>query len=404
MTKKQKIYFDYAATTPIDPEVLKAMMPYLKEKYGNASSLHSFGQEAMAGVDWARKKVADFLGCQPKEIIFTSGATESDNLAVRGVLAALRKKFNKLEKELHIITSSIEHPAILETCQYMEKVGYQVSYLPITPKGLVKIESVEKAVRPETGLISIMYVNNEIGTIQPIAEIGKLLKKINQERLKNNLPRIYFHTDAVQAVNYCDCNVNYLGVDLLSISGHKIYGPKGIGALYIRKGTPIKPIQYGGQHERGIRSGTLNTTGIVGLGKAIELVKKEQKTENNKEIVKLRDKLVKEIVKTTPKVCLNGDVVNRVPANIHFSFQGIEGESLMLMLDLEGISVSTGSACASGKLEPSHVLTAMGKEAEIAHGSIRITLGKYTSEKDIDNFLKLLPKMVKKLRQMSPFK
>lgn len=399
MPKKPRIYLDYAATTPVDPAVLRAMLPYFKENFGNASSLHSFGQKAMAGVSEARKKVADFLGCQPKEIIFTSGATESDNLAIRGVLAALQKKDTKL----HVITSAIEHPAVLETCQHMEKSGFLVTYLPVTPKGLVTMESIEKAIKPETVLVTIMYVNNEIGTIQPIPEIGTLLKKINQERKAKNLPKIYFHTDAVQAINYCDCDVNHLGVDLLSLSGHKIYAPKGVGALYVRDNTPIKPIQYGGHHEQGIRSGTLNTAGTVGLGKAIELVKKEQKKGFTK-MKKLRDKLINGINQNIHKVILNGDLNARVPNNINFSFFGVEGESLMLMLDLKGISVSTASACASGSLKPSHVLMATQHDQEMAHGSLRFTLGKYTTEKEIKTVLNVLPSIVQKLRKMSPFK
>lgn len=399
MPKKLKIYLDYAATTPVDPAVLKAMLPYFNVKYGNASSLHSFGQAAMAGVDEARKKVADFLGCQTKEMIFTSGATESDNLAIRGLISALAKK----DRKPHVITSTIEHPAVLETCQHLEQVGVAVTYLPVTPKGLVTIESVEKAIRPETTLVTIMYVNNEIGTIQPIAEIGQLLKKVNQERIKNSLPKIYFHTDAVQALNYCDCQVDKLGVDLLSLSGHKIYGPKGIGVLYVRKGTAIRPIQFGGHHEQGIRSGTLNVTGIVGLGKAIELVEKEQ-ARGFAKMKKLRDKLIDAINKNIPRVNLNGDLEKRTPNNVNFSFSGVEGESLMLMLDLAGISVSTASACASGSLQPSHVLMAIYHNTEIAHGSLRFTLGKGTTEKEIEVVLKVLPLMVKKLRQMSPFK
>jgi len=399
MPKKLKIYLDHAATTPVDPLVLKAMIPYFNEQYGNASSLHSFGQSAMAGVDTARKKVADFLGCQPKEIIFTSGATESDNLAIRGLISALAKK----DRKPHVITSAIEHPAVLETCQHLEKVGAEVSYLPVTLKGLVTVESVEKAIKPETALVTIMYVNNEIGTILPIEEIGRMLKKVNQERIRNRLPKIYFHTDAVQALNYCDCQVDKLGVDLLSLSGHKIYAPKGIGALYVRRGTPIKPIQFGGHHEQGIRSGTLNVAGIVGLGKAIELVKKEQ-VRGFAKMKKLRDSLINGINKNISKVNLNGDLEKRTPNNVNFSFFGIEGESLMLMLDLAGISVSTASACASGSLQPSHVLMAMHNNPELAHGSLRFSLGKSTTEKEIEAVLKVLPTMVKKLRKMSPFK
>ena len=399
MLKKPKIYFDHAATTPIDPEVLEAMLPYLKEKYGNASSLHSFGQEAKAAVEQARDQLANFLGCQAKEIVFTSGATESDNLAIRGLASALSKK----DKKINVITSAIEHPAVLETCQHLERTGVAVTYLPVTTKGLVTLESVEKAIKPETVLVSIMYVNNEIGTIQPIAAIGQLLKEINQQRIKDNLPKIYFHTDAVQAVNYCDCNVNGLGVDLLSLSGHKIYAPKGVGALYKKQRTPIQPIQYGGHHEQGMRSGTLNVAGIVGLGKAIELVKKERKQESAR-LKKLRDKLIEGVLKNVPRVAVNGDLEQRVVSNANFNFQGIEGESLMIMLDMAGVAVSTGSACASGSLNPSHVLLAIGLSQADTHGSLRVTLGRETKESDIDYFISVLPAMVQKLRNMSPFK
>lgn len=390
----QKIYFDNAATTAIDPEVLKEMMPYLKEKYGNASSLHGFGQEAANAVEQARKRVADFLVCKDKEIIFTSGATESDNLAIRGVCETLKSRLNKNYSDLHIITSSIEHPAVLETCQYLEKIGVKFDYLPVTKDGLVVIETLKKAINAKTVLVSIMYVNNEIGTIQPIAEIAGMLKNLKQ--------KIYFHTDAVQAVNCCNCNVDYLGVDLLSLSAHKIYGPKGIGALYVRKGTPIKNIQYGGHHEQGIRSGTLNVAGIVGLGKAVELVKKEQK--NIVKFKKLKEKLIKGVKKLVPDVKINGHTEKSAPFHINFSFKNIEGESIMLMLDLEGISVSTGSACASGSLKPSHVLSAIGVDPEIAHGSIRISLGKYNTEAEIDKFLKVIPAIINKLKKMSPLK
>jgi len=402
--KKQKIYLDHSATTPIDPNVLVAMMPYLKENFGNASSAHSFGQEAMKGVDEARDRIAQFLGCKSKEIIFTSGATESDNLAIRGVINALKEKYK--DKPLQVITSSIEHPAILEPCRELEKEGIRVTYLPVTDKGLVEVKGVRQAITDETALISIMYVNNEVGTIQPIAEIGKLVKEIKEERVEkgNKLPLI-FHTDAVQAVNYCNCKVSELGVDLMSISGHKIYGPKGIGGLYLKENTPMRPIQFGGHQERGIRSGTLNVAGIVGLGKAIELLSQESRVKSQKSKIKeLRDKLINGVLKTVPDVQVNGDLEKRVPSNANFCFRNVEGESILLMLDLEGIAVSTGSACASGSLEPSHVLIAMGISEEIAHGSIRVTLGRFTTEKEINKFLEVLPPIIKRLRKMSPLK
>lgn len=400
--KKDKIYLDHSATTPIDPEVLAAMLPYLKETFGNASSAHSFGQEAMKGVDWAREIIAEFLGSKPKEIIFTSGATESDNLAIRGVIAAIKKKFG--DKKLHIITSSIEHPAILEPCREMEKDGVRVTYLPVTSKGLVQAEDVKKAVNEETVLVSIMYVNNEVGTIQPVAEIGKIVKELRSERVgKGNKLPLAFHTDAVQAVSYCNSKVDELGVDMISISGHKIYGPKGIGALYVREGTPIGPIQFGGHHERGIRAGTLNVSGIIGLGKAIEIVNRQQKAESSK-IKKLRDKLITGVLKNIPESQLNADLEQRIPSNAHLSFRNVEGESVLLTLDLEGIAVSTGSACSSGSLSPSHVLLAMGLSEEIAHGSLRITLGRFTTEKEINRLLEILPQIINRLRAMSPIK
>jgi cysteine desulfurase len=401
---RNKIYFDHSATTPVDPEVLRAMMPYLQDNFGNASSAHSFGQEAMKGVDSAREIIAEFLGAKPKEIIFTSGATESDNLVIQGVIKAVKDKHG--DKKIHIITSAIEHPAILEPCHELEKTGVKVTYLPVGSDGLVSVEEVQKSITEETVLISIMYVNNEVGTIQPISEIGDLVKIARTKRAQadNTMPLI-FHTDAVQAINYCNCKVNELGVDLMSISGHKIYGPKGIGALYAREGTPIRPIQIGGHQERGIRSGTLNTIGIVGLGKAIELVSRKQSSiAELRRIRELRDKLIASILKIIPESHVNGDLEKRVPSNAHFSFTNVEGESILLMLDLEGIAVSTGSACASGSLAPSHVLMAMGIPEEVAHGSLRVTLGRFTTEKEIDTLLEVLPSIIKKLRGMSPIK
>lgn len=394
MPQKSKIYLDHAATTPLDPKVFKAMTPYLKGKFGNPSSIHSFGQETRRAIDEARDRLAKFLNCQSKEIIFTSGATESNNLAIRGVSLALKAKGGK-----HIITSSIEHPAVLETCGALSKDGFKITYLPVTPKGLIKVEDVQKAIRPDTFLVTIIYVNNEVGIIQPIREIGKLIEKVNRTRKL----KIIFHTDAVQAINYCHCNVDWLHVDLLSLSGHKIYGPKGIGALYFRLGTPIRPIQSGGHHEFGLRPGTENVAAIVGLGKAIELVKKRSRIENKK-IASLRDRLIKGILQKIPGSQLNGDRNLRVPSNANFSFPDVEGESLLLMLDMEKIAVSTGSACSSGSLEPSHVLTAMGIPSEISHGSLRITLGKDNTPKEIDKVLKVLPQIIRKLRKMSPLK
>lgn len=397
------IYLDHSATTPVDPAVAAAMRPYQTEVFGNASSVHSFGQKASQAVEKARMQVAQFLNCEPAEIYFTSGATEADNLVILGVAKAGD----------HLITSKIEHPAILEACREAEKRGVKVTYVNVDNRGILKLQELKKAIRPNTKLVSVMYVNNEVGTIQPIAEIGKMLEIIN----KFHRQKIYFHTDAAQAANYCDLDVQKLKVDLLSLSGHKIYGPKGIGALFVRKGINISPIQFGGHQEKGLRPGTYNTAGIVGLGKAVELintktprtspaaagsVRGRQKHENIR-IKKLRDYLIREVKKRIPGVVINGDLKNRTPNNINFSFKGAEGESILLMLDFSGIAVSTGSACSSGSLEPSHVLMAMGISPELAHGSLRITLGKNNTSSDVDEVIKVLPGIIAKLRKISPY-
>jgi len=410
----QKIYLDHSATTPIDPKVRKKIHPYMTDIFGNASSLHSFGQEAIKGVDWAREQLAKLFGCKFKEVIFTSGATESNNLALRGLLMALKNK--KLgsasakasadaDKKFHIITSKIEHPAILEVCQELVKEGLaEATYVNVDSKGIVKVDEIKEAIKDNTILVSIMYVNNEIGTIQPIRKIGELIENINSKRkLKNSFDKIYFHTDAVQAVNYCPMKADFLKADLITISGHKIYGPKGIGALYIKEGTPIKSITFGGHQEYNIRPGTYNVPGIVGLGAAIELVNNQSSIINN-QIEKLRDKLIAGLEKKIPDIQINGNMEKRVPSNANISFLGAEGESMLLMLDLEGIAVSTGSACASGSLEPSHVLRAMGIPAEECHASLRFTLGKFTTEKEINKVIEVLTKIVERLRKMSPVK
>ncbi|MCD6410549.1 cysteine desulfurase [bacterium] len=388
----KQIYLDYAATTPTDPEVLKTMMPYFKKEFGNPSSLHRFGQIALVAIDEARRKVAKFLNCQEDEIVFTGSATEANNLAIFGVTKALKKKGIKP----HIITSKIEHHAVLHPFEESEKQGIEVSFIAPNKEGIIKLESVKKAIKENTVFVSLMYANNEIGTIQPIEEIGQFLAKINKERKQ----RIYFHTDAVQAINYLDCNIKELGVDLLTLSAHKIYGPKGVGALFIKKGTPIKPIIYGGGHEFGLRSGTENVAGIVGLGKAIEL---GEKYKNDIErIKKLRDKIIEKVLKI-PNTRLNGLKEKRLPNNVNISISGVEGESLMIALDQQGIAVSTGSACSSRELKPSHVLLAIGLSPKEAHGSLRITLGRFTTEEEVDYFLKVLPNVVKRLREISPF-
>ncbi len=401
----KKIYLDHAATTPIDKEVLDEMMPYFSQKFGNPSSIHQFGQEAMEAVDKARQQVADFLGCSTSEIIFTSGATESNNMTIKGIINEVKSR--KLKVESHIVTSLVEHPCILNSCKTAEKEGVEVTYLKVDKDGLVSVEDLKKAIKKNTILISILYANNEVGTIEPIAEIGEMLKKINSEREKDKLSKIYFHTDAVQAINYLDCNVDNLDVDLLSLSGHKIYGPKGVGVLYVRQGTKIKSIQDGGEQENNLRAGTYNVPGIIGLGKAISLIPVGTRqclvptVLRGKEIKKLRDYFIDEVLKSIPNSQLNGSREFRLPHNINFSFKGVEGESLLMMLDADGIAVSTGSACSSASLKPSHVLIAMKIPPEIAHASIRLTLGKDTTKEDLDYVLKILKEKIEKLREIS---
>jgi cysteine desulfurase len=381
----KRIYLDYAATTPTDPEVIKAMEPFLFDKFGNPSSIHSFGQEAKKAIEDSREKLALFLGAKPEEIIFTSGGTESDNFAIFGVAYALEKKGN------HIITTAIEHHAVTEPCKFLEKKGFKVSYVGVDKSGLVSPQDIKEAITDKTILISVMHANNEIGTIQPIAEIGQIAREKG----------IYFHTDAVQTVGHLPVQVNELNVDLLSLSAHKFYGPKGAGAIYIRKGTRIERFLHGGDQERGRRASTHNTPGIVGLGKAIELCQDKMQDEADFQ-VRLRDKLIKEIPSKIPEVYLNGHQTKRLPNNVNFSIKYIEGESMLLNLDMLGIAASTGSACTSTSLEPSHVLLAIGLSHEIAHGSLRISLGRWTKEQDIEYFLEHLPKVVEKLRAMSP--
>jgi len=381
----RRIYLDYAATTPCDPEVLKAMEPYFFEKFGNPSSIHSFGQEAKAAIEESREKLASFLGAKPEEIIFTSGGTESNNFAVQGAAYAQEKKGN------HIITTAIEHHAITEPCKLLEKKGFKVTFVGVDKEGLVSAQDIKKAITDKTILISVMHANNEIGTIQPIAEIGKIAKEKG----------IYFHTDAVQAVGHIPTNVNDLNADLLSLSAHKFYGPKGVGALYVRKGTRIERFLHGGDQEKGRRASTHNTPGIVGLGKAIELCRDKMQEEAQFQMF-LRDRLIKEIKERIPEVYLNGHPQQRLPNNVNFSIKYIEGESILLNLDMLGIAASTGSACTSTSLEPSHVLLAIGLAHEIAHGSLRLTLGRWTTEEDINYLLEHLPSVVDKLRQMSP--
>jgi cysteine desulfurase len=393
MTFKQSIYLDNAATTPVDPFVFKKMQPYFSQKYGNPSSVHRLGEEARQAVEKARQQIADFLGCSAEEIYFTGSATESDNWVILGIVEKFRSQH--LVKS-HIITSAIEHKAILEPCRVLTKKGLaEVTLLPVNQDGLVNPKDLEKAVKKNTCLVSIMYANSEVGTVQPIRQIGQLIKRINRKRSRP----IVFHTDAVQAVNYLDCRVKYLGVDCLSLSGHKIYGPKGTSGLYIKKGTPISPLIRGGGHERGMRSGTENVPGIVGLAEAIKRVKNQKSKIKN--IKKLRDRLIKGILKSIPDARLNGSLKHRLPNNAHFSFKGAEGESIVMELSQRGIFTSTGSACASHSLKPSHVLLALGLSAEQAHCSVRFTLGRQTTARDIDYVLKVLPEIVDRLRKIS---
>ena len=379
------IYLDHAATTPVKNEVLEAMLPYFTEKYGNASSIYSKGRESKKAIEEAREKVAQAIGANAKEIFFTGSGTEADNWAIKGVAYANKAKGN------HIITTAIEHHAILHTCQYLENDGFEVTYLPVDENGLVTPKQVEDAIKPNTILISIMFANNEIGVVQPIGEIGRIARKKG----------IYFHTDAVQAIGNVPVNVVNMNIDLLSLSAHKLYGPKGVGALYIRKGTKTVSFMHGGAQERGRRASTENVPAIVGLGKAIELATNNI-DEYNKKLMALRDRTIEEIINKIPFVKLNGDRHQRLPGNVNFSFEFIEGESLLLMLDMKGIAASSGSACTSGSLDPSHVLLAIGLPHEIAHGSLRLTFGEENSDSDVDYLMEVLPAIVERLREMSP--
>ncbi len=385
MTEKRIIYLDHAATTPVKPVVMDAMIPYFTEHFGNPSSIYGMARESKKAIETARAQVAKALGAVPDEIYFTSGGSESDNWAIKGIAFANRKKGN------HIITSAIEHHAVLHTCQYLEKEGFSVTYLPVDSSGLIDPQELEKAITDKTILISIMYANNEIGTIEPVAELGAIAKK----------HKIYFHTDAVQAIGNVPIDVKAQNIDLLSLSAHKFYGPKGCGALYIRKGVKIDNLIHGGGQENRRRAGTENIAGIVGLGMAIELATVDIGG-HNALIAAMRDRLLKGILDTIPYSRLNGHTEKRLPGNLNVSFEFIEGESMLLWLDDEGICGSTGSACTSGSLEPSHVMLAIGLPHEIAHGSLRLTLGDANTEQDVDRVLDVLPKVVAKLREMSP--
>lgn len=382
----KRIYLDHSATTPVDPQVAELMMKYFVEYYGNPSSVHLYGREVRKALDEARTQVATLIGANPAEIAFTSGGTEADNLAIQGAAKARLKKGN------HLITSAIEHHAVLDTCKHLAKNGYELTILPVDEEGIISVDELKKAIRPETILVSIMHANNEVGSIQPIEEIGKITKEKD----------ILFHVDAVQSLGKCPIDVKAMNIDLLTISSHKIYGPKGVGALYIRKGVRVLPLMFGGAQERKIRSGTENAPGIIGFGKACELA--GQRMENEiAHLTNLRDKLIDGIISSIDNVKLNGPRGSkRLINNVNVSINFIEGESLLLSLDMIGVAASSGSACTSGSLDPSHVLLAMGLSHEVAHGSLRLSLGMQNTDEDIDFVLEELPKIVDRLREMSP--
>ncbi|MGQ9600357.1 MAG: cysteine desulfurase NifS [Anaerolineae bacterium] len=385
---KRTVYLDHAATTAVDPRVVEAMLPYWTEKYGNASSIYRLGREAARAMDEARQTVAEILNCTPNEVIFTSCGTESDNLALRGVAFDQRHRSGKN----HLITTTIEHHAIGHTMEQLEKYfGFEVSYVPVDRYGLVDPAEVERAIRPNTALISIIYANNEVGTIEPIAEIGDIARA----------HRIPFHTDAVQAGGSLSLDVKALQVDFMSLSAHKFYGPKGVGVLYARRGVPFLPTQTGGGHERNRRAGTENVPYIVGLATALRLAYEELE-ETNARLVRLRDRLIAGVLERIPDSQLTGHPTHRLPNSASFVFRYVEGESILLNLDLMGVAASSGSACTSASLEPSHVLTAMGLPHEVAHGSLRLTLGKENTEEDVDYVLEILPGIIEKLRKISP--
>ena len=383
------VYMDHAATTPVRPEVMEAMLPYFTHRFGNASSLYTLAQESRRAVDEARESVARVLGCRTSEVVFTSGGSESDNTALKGAASALKQTGN------HIITTSIEHHAILHTCQYLEDTGFRVTYLPVDRDGLVDTEDVLKAVTEETTLVSVMLANNEIGTIQPVADMARGVKEIAKKLGRT----IVFHTDAVQAAGFMDIDVNALGVDMLSLSSHKFYGPKGVGVLYVRRSTPFTPQQFGGAQERQRRAGTENVPGIVGTAVALKLASEERES-SSEHCLRLRDSLVQGIQERIERVHLNGHATLRLPNNVNFSFDGVEGEPILLGLDFAGTAASSGSACTSGALEPSHVLLALGLPADLAQASLRLTLGKDNTQEDVEHVLRVLPELVGRLRAM----
>lgn len=384
---KNIYYFDNAATTKLEPKVLESMLPYLNENYGNASSIYSLGQKSKDAIETAREKVANSLGCTSKNIFFTGSGSESDNWAIKGVAFANRDKGN------HIITTSIEHHAVLDTCDYLKKHGFEITYLPVKENGIVDLDQLKKEIRNDTILISVMYANNEIGSIQPIEQIGEITREKG----------IYLHTDAVQAIGNIEINLDRLNVDLLTLAGHKFNGPKGIGALYIKDGIKIDNLIHGGGQEKGKRASTENVANIVGLGTAIELATKDIK-KKTKHLTQLREMCIEGIMEKIPDTILNGDTEKRLPGNVNVCFKYIEGESILLMLDQLGICASSGSACTSGSLDPSHVLLAIGLPHEIAHGSLRLSFSKDNTKKEVEYLLDVLPDIVERLRKMSPLK
>lgn len=384
------MYLDNAATTPVDPKVVETLLPYLTEKHGNASSIHFYGQEARSAVDKARHHVSDLIGARPNEIVFTSGGTESNNLAIRGLVEANGRHGS------HVITTAIEHPAVGSVCEALREAGAEVTVVPVKSNGCVDPAAVEDAIRDDTILVSVMLVNNEIGTIQPVAEIAEVIKKVREKDRK-----IWLHTDAVQAVGKIPVNVDELGCDLLSMSGHKIYGPKGIGALFVRRGVRIAAQNVGGHQERERRGGTENVAYAAALGKACEISADELRTTAER-IAALRDRFETELVGSVPDIAINGQGGPRSPYISNISFRGIEGEGLLINLDMSGVAVSTGSACSSGSIEPSHVIVALGTEEDVARGSVRFSFGKFNTDEDVDYVLGLVPKAVDNLRRLSP--
>ncbi|HUR97922.1 MAG TPA: cysteine desulfurase family protein [Pyrinomonadaceae bacterium] len=402
----RRIYLDNSATTPIAPEVLEAMLPYLQDKFGNASSIHFFGQEARAAVDKARHQIAALINARPAEIIFTSGGTEANNLAIRGLLESQKQKPDNKggryfdaqgDRKVHIVTTQIEHPAVKNVCEDIEKLGgYEVTYLPVYENGVIRIEDLKAAIRDHTGLISIMTANNEIGTIQPIEEIGQLVKELRSAGRK-----IYFHSDAVQAAGKMPVDVEAIGCDLLSISAHKIYAPKGVGALYVRRGVRLQAQNVGGRQERGTRGGTESVPNIVAFGRACELAAEELE-ESSTRLGKLRDRFEQGVFELIGDVTNNGDTERRLPNISNLSFKRIEGEGLLINLDMAGVAISTGSACSSGSLEPSPVIRALGRDDELARGAIRFSFGRFNTEEDVTRVLEVLPAAVENLRRLSP--